>query len=505
MAGLLSLAAYGQAPVVSKVLNAGVGDTNFAPMSVVYVYGSFVMALARDYTMTVGGRAGFVSAVNSSGYMTAVMPGDAPLGTQPLVVSYLGSESNAYPVTLRQYAPEFETMTQVPVTEQGPQFPLTQYTPFSHGANLTPVNAGVPASPGERIVSLISGVGLTSPPVRLGGINAFNALASNPSVTVAGAPAAVFRAGSSGQNVEVDFDIPKNAPNGYLPVMLTIAGVSSNVVMMPVGKGPIVSAVLNGASFKSPGTVAPGSIVSIFGLGFGAKDNLVPFPSTSVNGTSVTFGAKLAPMFALAALEGQINVLVPYELPVGGSVDLVVSSVTGTSTVYPVSVAPSAPAMFFYTDPRQSTRRNAVALLPNSVWVSMPPEMGAAMGLAPDCSGIGKFSPCAQPAHIGDVVQLFVTGLGRATAGGDPSGKTLTTGSVAPASASPLYKTVETPMVTIGGVAAAVQFSGIAPGFSGLYQINVQIPAGIQTGDDVPIQIEMPGSTSDTATIAVAP
>jgi len=94
--------------------------------------------------------------------------------------------------------------------------------------------------------------------------------------------------------------------------------------------------------------------------------------------------------------------------------------------------------------------------------------------------------------------------LGKATPEGDPNALALATGTVAPAGANPLYMTVQQPIVTIGGAPAQVQFSGIAPGFAGLYQVNVQIPAGIQTGDDVPITIAMPGSTVDKATIAVS-
>src|SRR5262249_7381632 len=35
------------------------------------------------------------------------------------------------------------------------------------------------------------------------------------------------------------------------------------------------------------------------------------------------------------------------------------------------------------------------------------------------------------------------------------------------------------PSVTIGGAPAAVTFSGLAPGWVGLYQVNVQVPSGI--------------------------
>jgi uncharacterized protein (TIGR03437 family) len=129
--------------------------------------------------------------------------------------------------------------------------------------------------------------------------------------------------------------------------------------------------------------------------------------------------------------------------------------------------------------------------------------MAAGIGIPNDCGSLSPLSTCGQPAHVGDVLQVFVTGLGKATSGGDPNGAVLATGTTAPASGT-LYLTVATPMVTVGGLPVKVQFSGIAPGFAGLYQVNVPIPAGVQPGDDVPITIQMPGSTVDSATIAVA-
>jgi uncharacterized protein (TIGR03437 family) len=468
------------------------GDTSLAPLSLVYIYGTFPQGLPKDFSVTVGGIAGYVSAIDSTNYITAVLPSNAPLGAQPLVVSWQGAASNTFPITLRQYAPEFETTTVVPVTPQGPQFPLASYYPFAH-SNDTPVTLAAPAAPGEKLISLISGVGPTNPPVKLGGINSFEPLATPPVVTVGGVSASIARAGTSGTSVEVDFVVPNSAPTGFASVVLTIAGIQSNTVTIPVGSQPFVTAVLNAASFRSPGTVTPGSIISIFGAGFGPSDNLTAFPQTNVNGTSVMFGTVPAPLFALAAMEGQINALVPYELPTSGAVDLMVQDSSGMSSVMTLNLAPAVPGMFFYQDPTVATRRNAVALVASTGTLAMPTSMAAAMGISN-----------GQPAHIGDVLQLFVTGLGKATPNGDPNGQTLTTGSVAPGSASPLYETIATPIVLIGGAPATVQFSGIAPGFAGLYQINVPIPAGIQTGNDVPIQIGMPGSPTDAATIAVS-
>jgi minor extracellular serine protease Vpr len=58
--------------------------------------------------------------------------------------------------------------------------------------------------------------------------------------------------------------------------------------------------------------------------------------------------------------------------------------------------------------------------------------------------------------------------------------------------------------VTIGGVSAPVAFSGLAPGFVGLYQVNVQIPTTAPVGAAIPIVLVIGGFTSNPATIAVA-
>jgi uncharacterized protein (TIGR03437 family) len=146
------------------------------------------------------------------------------------------------------------------------------------------------------------------------------------------------------------------------------------------------------------------------------------------------------------------------------------------------------------------TRRNAVAVTANTAWLAMPTSMATNLGLPTTCSN--PASVCGQPAQRGGYLQIYVTGLGKATPNGDPNGAILPTGMLAPVSGNPLYATVQTPTVMIGNQQAPVLFSGIAPGYNGLYQVDVQIPSNITPGSDVPLAIRIAGA-SDFATVAI--
>jgi uncharacterized protein (TIGR03437 family) len=59
-----------------------------------------------------------------------------------------------------------------------------------------------------------------------------------------------------------------------------------------------------------------------------------------------------------------------------------------------------------------------------------------------------------------------------------------------------------TPTVTIGGTKATVSFSGLAPGFVGLYQINVEVPATLAAGNQ-PVVVEVSGASSNSVLLPV--
>jgi uncharacterized protein (TIGR03437 family) len=84
-------------------------------------------------------------------------------------------------------------------------------------------------------------------------------------------------------------------------------------------------------------------------------------------------------------------------------------------------------------------------------------------------------------------VQIYATGLGELNEG-------ISTG--APAPRDRLVRTPELPRVRIGGRDAEVQFSGLAPGWVALYQVNAILPTGLPAGDLV-IQLEIAGQTAE--------
>ena len=74
-----------------------------------------------------------------------------------------------------------------------------------------------------------------------------------------------------------------------------------------------------------------------------------------------------------------------------------------------------------------------------------------------------------------------------------------TPGTGRPAPMSPLATLIGQPVVTIGGAMAQVGFSGLAPNFAGLYQINATLPTGVSTG--APVVLSVGGASSRPFTL----
>jgi uncharacterized protein (TIGR03437 family) len=256
-------------------------------------------------------------------------------------------------------------------------------------------------------------------------------------------------------------------------LLIVLAGATICSAQVPT---VVEGGVLNGASFAKGQAVSPGGLVSIFGTGLVSKlatADTIPL-SSSLGGVTVTF-ADLPPAPLLAVIPGvagqsddQINAQLPWEIGTGtGTVNVTVTTAQGTSMPVAVNFAPSMPGIFTSTAANQTY---AIAVNSSDSSLAWP------QGLA---------STGSHPAKTGDVLIIYATGLGavdhQPVDGGIPS---------------VLSNTVATPTVLLGNVQAEVQFSGLAPQFVGVNQLNVQVPPGVAAGSTVPLQIKVNGFTT---------
>jgi uncharacterized protein (TIGR03437 family) len=221
---------------------------------------------------------------------------------------------------------------------------------------------------------------------------------------------------------------------------------------------------VNGATFTNNIAIAPGAIVTIFGSNLAdaaASAAGAPYP-TVIGETSVTFNGVAAPLFYVSP--GQINAQAPFALGLGIAT-IQVTRGSLASPVGAVNVAYVSPGIFIVN---QATNQGAI--------------------LHADYSLVGS----GNPARTGDSLQIYATGLGPLLV------------PVVSGAPSPVANTSVLPTVSIGPASATVTYSGLAPGFAGLYQVNVVVPGGLTTGN-LPVVITTGGVSSNVAYLAVQP
>jgi uncharacterized protein (TIGR03437 family) len=249
--------------------------------------------------------------------------------------------------------------------------------------------------------------------------------------------------------VRVDWRLASSGTLNTLRGSLAPAASVTALLTATALEAPVFTAagVVNAASFNAGGAggagISPGSLVSIFGAGLAPEAGtaaFLPLPVT-LGSVTVTVGGRPAPL--LYASPAQINLQIPFE--VAGSAEVVISHPGGRSAAIPVPVSPVQPGIFFVP------ATGAGAIVHNSD---------------------GRLTT-ERPARAGDYLQVYATGLGVVS-------PAVPAGLAAPL--TPLSHTVEQPRVTIAGREAAVAFSGLAPGFAGLYQLTVRVPENAPAG-----------------------
>ena len=215
-----------------------------------------------------------------------------------------------------------------------------------------------------------------------------------------------------------------------------------------------VGGVSNAASGAQ--TFAPGMIISVYGAALGnfaQSTGTIPLPDYLAGFEAAVDGLP-APLYYVSP--GQVNLQIPYETRTG-LVTLTVSN-PFQSIDYRIRVAAAAPGIFVDTHG----------------------------GIAPASSGAR-----------GQTVTLYMTGDGQVA-------PALATGTT-PSASTPLASLPKPQLpvtVTVGGVAAQVQFIGIPSGLVGATQVNFTIPPSVGPGVQ-PVVVTVGTAASPAANLTV--
>jgi uncharacterized protein (TIGR03437 family) len=244
------------------------------------------------------------------------------------------------------------------------------------------------------------------------------------------------------------------------------------------GPAPQISGVVNSASFQQ-GTVTPGEIITIFGVGLGPatlslfNPTTPPIPTSlpaMAPATSVTIGGIGAPLIYTSA--AQVSAIVPSII--GGASAAVVVTYGGLpSLAFTVGIAAVDPGM--YTISASGQGQAAVLnynLTTNDYTVNS----------------------AATAAAKGSIVVLYVTGAGAMSSGNVNLLTPL----------SPAITPIAPVTVTIGGQPATINGAQAAPGsVPGVLQINVVVPTAAASGTAVPLTVNI-GGVDSQANITMA-
>jgi uncharacterized protein (TIGR03437 family) len=258
------------------------------------------------------------------------------------------------------------------------------------------------------------------------------------------------------------------AVNGRLLAENGTVTLASNIIVSPP-PSISVGGFVNAASDAQ--TAAAGSIETVFGHNLGSALTTAsgyPLP-ISLGGSSFQVGTEAAPLYMTSC--SQQNIQIPWDAV--GQVTLTATVGGLVSTGEAITIVPFSPGIFSLN--QGGSGQGAV-------------EIAATGQLAAPLADAGV------PVKRGEYIAIFATGLG-------PVSNQPANG--AAALSDPLSSTLTTPIVTIGGTAAKVTYSGLAPGFAGLYQVNALVPDGAPTGNSVSLYLSIGGVQSNSVTIAV--
>jgi uncharacterized protein (TIGR03118 family) len=229
------------------------------------------------------------------------------------------------------------------------------------------------------------------------------------------------------------------------------------------------SAVLNAASYQP--ALSSGGFASVFGLNLSTttrtwvtNDFVNGMLPTALDGVSVTFNGK--PAYVYFVSPRQINFIAPAD-STQGAVPVVVSNNGLDSVAASAQLLQFSPGFFVFQ---------------NSKYVIAIHADGTLIGPS---TLIPRFTT---PAHPGETITIYGTGFGPTNPPSD--GLVLL---------QPLPAANQV-MASVGGSPAQVTFAGLSS--AGLYQVNIQLPAALPSGDAA--VIAQVGSSKTQANVFIA-
>jgi uncharacterized protein (TIGR03437 family) len=257
--------------------------------------------------------------------------------------------------------------------------------------------------------------------------------------------------------------------NGFA---VSLPAASPGGVMVPGDGVPTVLAVKNAASWAA-GPMAPGEIVVISGSSLGAtvlhtlEVTSKGLAATTLAGSMVLFDGIPAPL--LYTTQNLVSAVVPYGIEGRSQTALQVEYLGARSTPVVLPIAGTSLGIFTLN--------------------------GSGTGQGAIVNQDGTINGPGHPAPRGSVVSIFGTGEGQ-TAPPGVDGSFVATSNLR----HPLLPVT----VSLGGQSAEVLYSGSAGNqISGLFQVNVRVPASLMPSDSLPVTIDIDGSSQAGATMAV--
>lgn len=210
------------------------------------------------------------------------------------------------------------------------------------------------------------------------------------------------------------------------------------------------------AATQTVQALAPNTIATIYGTNLSfdtvvAGNNVIgaTLPE-SLDGVTVVVQGLIAPLFFVSPT--QINFLVPYDLT-AGAVTLFVAHQALAGPVVQIQLNSTAPGFFQFNNLVIATHLN------------------------------GSLLSAAAPGSGGEIIVIYIAGLGRVS-------PDTTSGKLANSAASIVAKAQT--QVLLAGVACPqsnILYVGLAPGFAGLYQINLVVPPLTPANPEVRVQV----------------